>query len=396
MVTCERRERAMEEGMAGVATSAPDFGRRDHPDLQVVSDPAALVGRVPISWSGKPWNLVGLSLLNALLAVVTFGVYSFWGRTEVRRRIWSSVRIHGEPLAYTGTGAELLLGFLIAFGLVLLPISLVTYAAILAFGPQSPAAGFVQLLLYMIILILVGIAVYRARRYRLSRTTWRGIRGTMVGSPLAYGLTSFLTILLYPLTLGWIAPWRAMYLQRWLTRDTRFGNRPLCFEGSSAPLYPRFALLWFGTILLYIGAIAAISLALPDITVRLPGSRLTGRDIAIGLGIAFAALILWSIMSAWYRASLYNHFAHATTFEGARFVLDTTAGGLIWLFVTNYLLNAFTVGILRPVASARSARYFIERLQLVGSVDLHRIAQSEAALDRTGEGLAQAFDVDVI
>ena len=64
------------------------------------------------------------------------------------------------------------------------------------------------------------------------------------------------------------------------------------------------------------------------------------------------------------------------------------------MFVTNYLLTTFSIGILKPVAEARTARYFVERFGFVGPIDIERIAQSQAALGKTGEGLAQAFDVD--
>jgi hypothetical protein len=46
------------------------------------------------------------------------------------------------------------------------------------------------------------------------------------------------------------------------------------------------------------------------------------------------------------------------------------------------------------VAQARSARYFVERIAIVGDVPLAEIAQREEDAMRRGEGLAQAFDVD--
>ena len=46
-----------------------------------------------ISWVSPPEGFLGLSLLNGLLRIVTLGVYHFWGKTEVRQRIWSAVMI---------------------------------------------------------------------------------------------------------------------------------------------------------------------------------------------------------------------------------------------------------------------------------------------------------------
>ena len=82
-----------------------------------------------ISWVPPAGRLRGLSLLNGLLRILTLGVYHFWGKTEVRQRIWSAVRIDGEPLEYRGTGGELLRGFLIVFFLILLPMGLAGFAS---------------------------------------------------------------------------------------------------------------------------------------------------------------------------------------------------------------------------------------------------------------------------
>jgi len=357
---------------------------------------------IDITWSGSPWKLVGLSFVNTLLMILTLGIYGFWGRTEVRRRIWSSVRLNGEPLRYTGTGKELMLGFLVVFGVVLFPVLAITVAVIITFGPESMAARVVQFALYVVFFFLVGMAVYRARRYRLSRTNWRGIRGTMIGSSLRYALIAFATVILYPLTIGWIAPWRANMLQRRLTRETVFGNQQLGYDGTSGPLYARYAVVWIGTIAILAGAGFAIFGMLGPKLLSLaeaaasgaPPVQLTAREIASVLGILFGAFCLWSIVSAWYRASMANHFARSTTYQAARFSLAIGPGGLIWLFLSNLFLIVFTLGILRPVAEARMARYLVERMRLNGPVDLAEIAQSEAALGRTGEGLAQAFDVD--
>ncbi len=355
-----------------------------------------------VSWRGSPWRLVGLSLINALLVVATLGIYSFWGKTEVRRRIWSSVRLNGEPMRYTGTGRELMLGFLVVFAVVLLPVLLITLAAMVMFGPESGVPSVVQTVLYGIFFFLVGVAAYRARRYRLSRTTWRGIRGTMTGSSLLYAVASFFTVLLYPLTLGWIAPWRANMLQRRLTQETALGNRRLAFDGTSGPLYARYTIVWVGTLLIIAIAVLAVMWLLgPKLHAIVEGAigigprqMLSLREITGVAGIALGAFCLWSIISAWYRAGMANHFARSTTYEGARFELAVGPGGLIWLFIGNLLLIVLSIGILKPVAEARAARYFVERLRLEGAIDLAEIAQSDAALGGTGEGLAQAFDVD--
>ena len=73
------------------------------------------VGAEPLALAWKQQSgLIGLSIVNFILRILTLGIYHFWGKTEVRRRIWSAVRLNGEPLEYTGTGKELFIGFLVA------------------------------------------------------------------------------------------------------------------------------------------------------------------------------------------------------------------------------------------------------------------------------------------
>ena len=67
-----------------------------------------------LSWQ-YPKGLIGLSFTNMLLRILTLGIYHFWAKTEVRKRIWSAIRINDEPLTYTGRGLELFIGFLIVF-----------------------------------------------------------------------------------------------------------------------------------------------------------------------------------------------------------------------------------------------------------------------------------------
>lgn len=348
---------------------------------------------IRLSWSA-PSGMIGLSFVNLLLKLLTLGIYQFWGKAEVRRRIWSAIRLNGEPLQYTGTGKELFLGFLIVFALVLVPALLFAVAMLLALGPE--AGGLVQAILYVFFLYLIGVGIYRAVRYRMSRTLWRGIRGGVDGNSGSYGWTYFWTALLIPLSLGWTMPLRANMLQARITRDMRFGNRPFRFEGGSGPLYRRFFLVWLVGVLLLVAVSASL---MSFVLKRFPDGNPTPAglrpvDIGIIYGGFAVALLIFSIFSAWYRAGMINHFARCTTYEGLRFKGRATGGSLIWLTLTNYALTLLTLGILAPVAQARSARYLVERIEIDGSLDTSLIAQGANTGGRYGEGVAQAFDLD--
>jgi uncharacterized membrane protein YjgN (DUF898 family) len=440
---------------------------------------------VDITFENRGDRLLGLGLINGVLRVLTLGLYSFWGRTEVRRRIWSFTRINGEPLEYTGTGKELFFGFLIAFALIALPLLLAGVAVVIVFPGNKTALGIYQAVLYLLFFLLFGNAIYRAQRYRLSRTHWRGISGALTGSPARYGWAYFWTLALpilgaaflagaiaeltAPAVGGllvvlaifavlWLLPWRANKLQAMLTRDIRFGDAHLVYDGASGPLYKRYLLAWLGCAFVAIATMAAVISAVTraglapalgnletmrDLSKLPPDDPMSWTAAVAGLEILVIVIlgsVAAAIVTAWYRAHQMNHFARSTAFHDARFRLEARARGLIWLVISNWfiaamgLLIGFLIGgwlaihldllesepspgplprepglaailtfvlpialvtsVTSTFAQFRRVRYFMSRLKLDGPVDLDKVRQGQDQGLRRGEGLAQVFDID--
>ena len=63
------------------------------------------------------------------------------------------------------------------------------------------------------------------------------------------------------------------------------------------------------------------------------------------------------------------------------------------LTIGNVLLWIFTIGIATPFIQQRTIKYICDRLSVIGEVDIATILQSSAPIPRSGEGLADAFDV---
>lgn len=354
-----------------------------------------------------------LAIINFLLNVVTLTIYRFWAKTNVRKHIWSCVHINGHPLEYTGRGTELFKGALIVFGVFVLPFVLLATFINIALGPEHPALFALYGLLYLLIFVLWGAALYRARRYQLSRTLWRGIRGTLVGSSMIYSLTYFGAMLARGMSLGWTTPVLNTVLQEQIIGDMRFGDLAFKFKGRAGPLYPTYALCWFLSLLaliafafLFGAEVAALfgpevqkvfnDIFQPD-SKPTPDQIWTASTVIAILVFSFLAMflvipMLWAIYSAKELAT----FAAYTRAGNATFKLNATAGSLILLVLVNLLILIFTLGIGRPFIQQRLIRYMCDRLEVIGTIDVDRIAQSQAALDRSGEGLADAFDLGVV
>lgn len=343
-------------------------------------------------------GLFRITLVNFLLGLVTLTIYRFWGKTQMRMHIWSCVHINGEPLEYTGRGIELFKGAMIVLLFFGLPAILVISGLTLALGPEHPSVFGVQSLLFVIVWVLWGAALYRARRYQLSRTLWRGIRGSLDGSPAKYSLLYFGSLLATALTLGWSTPVLNLNLQEMMIGNMKFGDMPFKFKGRAGPLYPTYALCWFLTLLAVIGIFILVA-----VVISLSGlafDSLVNFDfddtvtfIALAIGAILIYLLVYPLIWSVYTAKELAMFASYTTLDQARFKLRATGWSIFRLLFGNALLWLLTLGIAAPFIQQRRVRYLCERMTVEGTVHVDRILQSKAPLGTSGEGLADAFDV---
>ena len=146
------------------------------PAMPAPQAPASAVPAVRfVGDSGAYWRLL---IRGSALLAVTLGIYRFWFTTDMRRFLWSNTEIAGETMEYTGTPYELLIGFLIAIA-VLVPIYIGLTVAALSLGTVGQA---ISSLSFLLLFFLGQFAIYRARRYRLTRTVYRGVRCHQGGS----------------------------------------------------------------------------------------------------------------------------------------------------------------------------------------------------------------------
>ena len=145
-----------------------------------------------LSFSGDRGEFRQLVTRGAGLELVTVGFYRFWLATDIRRHLWSNTIIDGDAAEYTGRGRELLIGFLFALA-ILVPI----YLAYFLIGLEVERfKAFASFPLFLFFYLFGQFAIYRARRYRLTRTVWRGVRFWMDGSGWAYAMRAGLWALL--------------------------------------------------------------------------------------------------------------------------------------------------------------------------------------------------------
>lgn len=355
------------------------------------------------SWGG----IFPIAALNAFLNIVTLSLWRFWGRTRVRRYLWSTTSINGTPLEYTGTGWELFRSFLFVMIAIFLPIYAVFFAGQLFLPPEQFLSLFAIAYIPFLLVIawLFGIAVWIARRYRLSRTTWRGIRFGQAGSANGYAWASIGYGILTFITFGWYGPVQEMRLSRRLWGETFFGDQEFDItqddDGLAAPLYPTFALFWFSYLIGYIVWMAVFFSIIGAMTAsgQIDPETMSGNieENFLFLGVLYGSMLVFfavvGLLSLPYMAALLRRKAEIIALNDLRFRLRVDMWSLGWIYIINFVIIIFTLGLGLPFAQMRLWRYIMRRLEVDGEIDIDAIRQTADRGPRAGEGLADAFDI---
>lgn len=283
------------------------------------SSPLAAAGTVQfLGREGVYWRL---RIKGAALVVLTLGIYRFWLATDVRRYLWANTEIAGDTLEYNGLAIELLTGFLFAIA-ILVPLYVVL--AIVALELDSYPAK--PLVFGFLLLALLGeFALYRARRYRLTRTVFRGVRFDQHGSAWNYALRALAWWAAVILTLGLAYPWSQSNLERFKMRHTSYGDLPGRFEGSGFKLFLRGLPLWLLVVgPIVVGVVAMVQLidwntvgkiladgdsdAIKTLTADPQISETMGLVVgAIGISVLLAALlypVFQAVLLRWWISGL--------------------------------------------------------------------------------------------
>jgi uncharacterized membrane protein YjgN (DUF898 family) len=186
--------------------------------------------------------------------------------------------------------------------------------------------------------LFAQFAVYRARRYRLTRTVWRGVRFWMTGSGWNYAWRVGLWTLLVSITLGLALPWRQAALERFKMRYTSYGNVRGRFAGKGLELFKRGWGLW---------AILMAPIALAIVF------GVTTHEILATI-TAFLPFIAAPFVYPMYKAIEWRWWVNGIQFGEVRFESSLRRGDLIglywkvigWVFLIFFALSIWVGGVI--------------------------------------------------
>lgn len=373
---------------------------------QMLTAPPPVAGEPQrAAFTGVRKTFARLVSRGAGLELVTAGFYRFWLATDMRRHLWSHTVIDGDAFEYTGRAKELLIGFLVAMA-ILTPL----YVGYFVLGIEAERLqNFASTPLFLFFYVFGQFAIYRARRYRLTRTVWRGVRFWMDGSGWGYAVRAVLWSLFVLVTFGLALPWREAALERYKMRHSHYGDLQGSFQGTGWQLFKRgwglwlvspFALLIIPAPFIYAAYKAIVwkwwleGIRFGDVSLKsdLPTDALMSLYwkavgwmvlAAVGLGIySGAAVAFYGLLTG---ASLTQLVSGGSLLAAAPLIAIYGVGYLVTIFAVNIVIRLY---LFHDVWQRVVSSLTVDRLDAAANV----AAKGELS-NALGEGLADGLDV---
>lgn len=340
--------------------------------------PQGQVVTLPVSLSARPLEYAGLWLRNALLMLLTLGLYAPWAQVRARRYFLRRTLVAGEALDDHANPWALLPRHLMVWGLA---------AGVVGSWVGSRLAGMVALSLALAVLPLL---VYMNLSYRVAHMSWAGRRLRFDGryegvyramwAPL---VSACLVAWLLMATLAWNRPggwmaWGAVaalwamvvpafvwgYFQ-YRQHHLVLGPVRLMWKARRASMVMLFvrALAWFALASMMVVGVAAVVLA--GVLV-LRGRVSTQALFGVWLGVAW--LVLAAVVP-YLQARMQNLVWSKTGNRYLRFRSRLDVQAYVWLQLRHAVLVVLTLGLYWPWAVVAARRMRTEALQVWARVE---------------------------
>ncbi len=178
------------------------------------------------NFTGEGAQYFGILISNAFLCVFTLGIYIPWAIVKEAKYLMGNTTFSNKPFSYTGDGADILKGFLIAvFALMIL--------GLLIF--KLPTIG----LLLFTVAILGGLpfSIHSGLMYDTSHTHWNEKTFEYTGILLDFIKLFLVNTLLTVVTLGIYSSWARVAIMKYIMQHLKLGRLTFDFEGEGMTLF---------------------------------------------------------------------------------------------------------------------------------------------------------------
>ncbi|AAZ98029.1 transmembrane protein [Thiobacillus denitrificans ATCC 25259] len=343
----------------------------------------SLTKQYPMQFTGTGREYFVIWIVNIALTLVTFGIYSAWAKVRTLRWFYGHTRLDDQVFSYLATPLQILRGRLIAL------------AAIAAYYATSYFAPRLAIVLMLVFLVLLPWIIVNSLRFHARQSAYRGLRFDFTGS-VGEAARIFIGLqLLIPFTLGLILPYVAYRQVRFIAGNTVYGQTGARYEGSHKPFWGVY-LLSLGLILLPLaiiafGAYQVYALRAAGIPPETAAAA-AGSYLLAGMAVFY---LMIPVIGALIQARTANLLYNGAALGPVGFASRQRARDLIWIYLSNLVLIALTLGLFIPWAKVRLARYRARSLTVNGPHDLGGfVAGQHQSSTATGSEMADLLDLN--
>ena len=387
---------------------------------------------VDIVFNGKGSEYFKIWIVNLFLSILTLGIYSAWAKVRTKRYLYGSTSIEGSAFEYHASPIAILKGRLIAVAL------LIMYSVL---GQLFPIVG-----IFLLILLIASIPwiVWRSLKFNARMTSHRNVHfsfnGLLKKSYLYYLVIPYIFPLLISLIVSFtysvvINGYQIEYFYNYLSDIYKFSDHyfyeTLILVGGSVSIYilmipymqklimsfyfnnisfgqgkfssnllvSKFYLIDILTFLVTAAVILFPSLiAYGFLLLSAENNNDNINEIFFSLlFILFYVVMLTSIFlsTAFFTSKIRNYvYSNTELNENIGINSNLNTWKLFWIYLSNFFLMIFTLGLAYPLTIIRKTKYMAETVSISNAEALSLfVSEQEQQNSALGEEIGEAFDV---
>ena len=367
-------------------------------------------------FTGKAGEYFSIWIVNVLLTILTLGIYSAWAKVRTNQYFYGNTRLDGNTFRYLADPKQILKGRIIA----------VAFFAVYYFsGLISPLAAGISLL---VLVLLMPALIVMSMSFQLKNTAYRNIKfkfeknykkaymvfilPILILGPYFIFITLFqpeelavqqqempkhLLIMLagFPLLIMLLFPWWEYMITGFKVNHSNFGTADFTFGAKKRQYYFLYLKPFLGIVLVGV-LFAVIAGAIAGYTKASGATESTNASPIVTIAMPFLLVIFYLWFFAYLQARRTNLVFNNVSIDGHQLTSKLGVMYMMYLYATNTLAMALSLGLLMPWAKIRTARYRASVTAIEPSGDFDGFIGAQAnPQSALGEEMGDIFDLDL-
>ncbi len=284
-------------------------------------------------------------IVNIMLTIVTFGIYSAWAKVRTNRYLYANTYLNHSSFEYHAEPIKILIGRLIVVALY----------GLFLISSQFSGNFYIATPIFIIFILAIPLLFRQAIAFRLKNTSYRNIPFRYHASIFSFYKFFIIHFFLNMLTFGFAFPYTYARYKALIIDNASYGNGNFSFSGKASYLYSMF--LKFFAVMMILGMASSVIFG----TMSEHEDQAINTILMIFIVVGYIALlIVMALMQGIVDAIISNWIRNHTMLKSANLKGEMSPIRLGVIVFTNMLLVVLTLGIYYPWAKVRYLKYVME------------------------------------